>query len=150
MGRGTSRAVLRRGLVFGLRAGAIPAGAGAVLWVMVMTTRFLAGPGGSTLENPVSAVVVVLGSLVVGVLIGVVIGVVLACAPLRMVSSRPLRALVCFVLAGALAFGEMVVVGAADGGPALLLATLLAVPVVGAVAAARSQDIAAARIRPGG
>ncbi|MFJ9855764.1 hypothetical protein [Streptomyces sp. NPDC101150] len=150
MGKRKSRAVLRRGLMFGLRAGAIPSGAGAVLWVMVMATRLIAGPGGSTLEDPSLAAVAVLGSLAVGVLIGAVIGVVLAYAPLRLVSNGPLRALVCFVLAGTMAFGEVVVMAETDGGPATLLATLLAMPVVGAVTAARSHDIAAARIGPAG
>ncbi|MFE0189251.1 hypothetical protein [Streptomyces sp. NPDC059008] len=147
----TSRAVLRRGLAFGLRAGAIPAGAGALLWVLVMVTRCLNGPTGSTLEEPASAAVAVLGSLAVGASIGAVVGLVLAYAPLRLVASGPLRALVCCVLATALAFGEVVVMAVSSkGGYGPILLALLAMPVVGGVTAARSGHLAAARIRPEG
>ncbi|MGG7571316.1 hypothetical protein [Streptomyces sirii] len=148
---GKSRAVLRRGLVFGLRAGAIPAGACAVLWLVVMVTRYVNGPGGSTMEDPVLAAVAVLGSMAVGASIGAVVGLVLAYAPLRLVSSGPLRALVCFVLATALAFGEVVVMAvSSDGGYGPILLALLAMPFVGAVTAARSEHLAAARIGPAG
>ncbi len=148
---GESCAVLRRGLVFGLRAGAIPAGAGAFLWALAMVTRYLRGPGDSALEDPVRAAVAVLGSLAVGASIGAVIGLVLAYAPLRLVSRGPLRALVCFALATPLAFGEVVVMTvSSDGGPAPILVALLAMPVVGAVTAARSGHLAAARIGPAG
>ncbi|MFG3116769.1 hypothetical protein ACGF4C_20515 [Streptomyces sp. NPDC048197] len=148
---GTSRAVLRRGLVFGLRAGAIPAGVCAVLWVVTMVTWCLYGPGGSTLEDPALAAVAVLGSLAVGVLIGAAIGLVLAYAPLRLVASGPLRGLVCFLLGGTLSSGEVVVMTeATDGGYGPIFVALLAMPVVGAVAAARSRDIAATRIGAGG
>lgn len=148
---GESRAVLRRGLLFGLRAGAIPAGACAVLWAIIMVLRIDSGPSGSTLEDPVSAAIAVLGSLAVGALLGAVTGLILAYAPLRMVSCGPLRALVCFAVAGTLSFGEVAVMAVSSNGgygPAFL--ALLAMPVVGAVAAARSRDIAAARIGPAG
>ncbi|MFG2290266.1 hypothetical protein ACGFOU_29835 [Streptomyces sp. NPDC048595] len=148
---GKSRAVLRRVLTFGLRAGAIPAGACAALWVFVMVLRCLNGPGGSTMEDPVLAAVAVLGSMAVGASIGAVVGLVLAYAPLRLVSSGPSRALVCFVLATALAFGEVVVMAvSSDGGYGPILLALLAMPVVGAVTAARSGHLAAARIGPAG
>ncbi|MEU9500595.1 hypothetical protein [Streptomyces sp. NPDC048196] len=146
-----SRAVLRRGLVFGLRAGAIPSGVCAVLWAVTMVMRYLYGSGGSTLEDPALAAVAVLGSLAVGALIGAAIGLLLAYAPLRLVASGPLRALVCFVLGGTLSSGEVVVMTeATDGGYGPIFVALLAMPVVGAVAAARSRDIAAARIGAAG
>ncbi|MFF4286822.1 hypothetical protein ACFY0R_16080 [Streptomyces sp. NPDC001633] len=61
-----------------------------------------------------------MGSLAVGVLIGAAIGLALAYAPLRMIASGP------------------------------IFVALLAMPVVGAVAAARSRDLAAARIGAAG
>ncbi len=143
--------MLRRGLVFGLRAGAIPAGVCAVLWVVTTVTWYLYGPGGSTLEDPAPAAVAVLGSLAVGVLIGAAIGLVLAYAPLRLVASGPLRTLVCFLLGGTLSSGEVVVMTeASDSGYGPIFVALLAMPVVGAVAAARSRDLAAARIGAAG
>lgn len=142
-----SRAVVRRGLMFGVRAGAIPAGACAVLWLIIEAVRLTGGPGGSALEDPALAVLAVLGSLAVGVLIGAVTGLVLACAPLSLVSSGPLRALICFVLGGTLSFAEVVVMAvSSDGGYGPILLALLAMPVVGAVTAARSREIAAARL----
>ncbi|MGW8402201.1 hypothetical protein ACWGLP_37010, partial [Streptomyces lydicus] len=113
---GTSRAVLRRGLVFGLRAGAIPAAACAVLWALVRVTRWVDGPTDSTFEEPPRAALAVLGSLAVGAVIGAVTGLVLAYLPQRLLSSAPLRAMVCFAIGGTLAFGEVVVMAVSSRG----------------------------------
>ncbi|MFE2156997.1 hypothetical protein ACFW9M_04190 [Streptomyces lydicus] len=144
---GTSRAVLRRGLVFGLRAGAIPAVACAVLWAMVMVTRWVHGPTDSTLEDPPRAALAVLGSLAVGAVIGAVTGLVLAYVPQRLLASAPLRAMVCFAIGGTLSFGEVVVMAvSSSGGYGPVLLALAAMPVVGVVTAARGREIAAARL----
>ncbi|MFG2895183.1 hypothetical protein [Streptomyces sp. NPDC048248] len=142
-----SRAVVRRGLTFGVRAGAIPAGACAVLWGMIEAVRLANGPGGSTLEDPALAGLAVLGSLAAGVLVGAVTGLMLAWAPLSWISSGPLRTLICFVLGGTLSFTEVAVMAVSSkGGYGPIALALLAMPVVGAVTAARSREIAAARL----
>ncbi|MFI0786062.1 hypothetical protein ACH4Q6_10735 [Streptomyces lydicus] len=143
----TSRAVLRRGLVFGLRSGAIPAGACAVLWLMVAVTRWVHGPSGSTFEDPPRAALAVVGSLAVGAAIGAVTGAVLAYAPQRLLSSAPLRAVLCFAIGGTLSSGEVAVMAvSSDGGYGPILLALAAMPVVGVVTAARGREIAAARL----
>ncbi|WP_407555351.1 hypothetical protein QOM21_36290 [Streptomyces sp. Pv4-95] len=144
---GESRAVVLRGLTFGVRAGAIPAGACAVLWGTIEAARLAGGPGGSTLEDPALAALAVLGSLAAGVLVGAVTGLALACLPLSWVSSGPLRTLICFVLGGTLSFAEVAVMAVSSkGGYGPMLLALFAMPVVGAVTAARSREIAAARL----
>ncbi|WP_329594764.1 hypothetical protein OG298_38185 [Streptomyces sp. NBC_01005] len=143
----TSVAVMRRGLLFGLRAGAIPAGICAVLWAAIA----LSGePLDSSFEKPAAGLVAVLGSLAVGAAVGLVTGAVLAVAPPRMLGSAPARGLTCFVVGATLAAGEVVVMDvSSEGGYGPVVLAVLAMPVVGAVTAARSRSIAAARLGGG-
>lgn len=86
---GASGAVMHRGLLFGIRAGAIPAGICAVLWAVIALAGLFGGPVGSTFDKPVAGAVAVLGSLVVGAGLGLVTGVVLVVAPPRVLGSAP-------------------------------------------------------------
>ena len=139
--------MVRRGLTFGMRAGAIPAGANAALWGIIEAVQLVGGPGGSTLDDPALAALAVLGSLAAGILIGAVTGLVLAYAPLTWISYAPLRALICFLLGGTLSFAEVPVMAiSSDGGYGPILLALFAMPFVGAVTAARSREIAATRL----
>ncbi|WP_326763945.1 hypothetical protein OG978_04630 [Streptomyces sp. NBC_01591] len=144
---GASGAVVRRGLLFGIRAGAIPAGICAVLWAVIALAGLFGGPVGSTFEKPVAGSVAVLGSLAVGALLGLVTGVVLAFVPPRVLASAPLRGLTCFVVGTTLSAGEVVVMDvSSEGGYGPVILAVLAMPVVGAVTAARSRSIAAVRL----
>ncbi|MFD7493864.1 hypothetical protein ACFV8T_15855 [Streptomyces sp. NPDC059832] len=144
---GASGAVVRRGLLFGIRAGAVPAGMCAVLWAVIALAGLFGGPVGSTFDKPAAGSVAVLGSLAVGAGLGLVTGVVLAVAPSRVLASAPLRGLACFVLGTTLSVGEVVVMDvSSEGGFGPVVLAVLAMPVVGAVTAARSRSIAAARL----
>ncbi|MET9660731.1 hypothetical protein [Streptomyces sp. NPDC006510] len=144
---GASGAVVRRGLLFGIRAGAVPAGICAALWAVIALAGLFGGPQGSTFDRPVAGLVAVLGSLAVGATLGLVTGVVLAVVPRRMLGSAPLRGLTCFVVGTALSAGEVVVMDvSSEGGYGPVILAVLAMPVVGAVTAARSRSIAAERL----
>ncbi|WP_371096485.1 hypothetical protein [Streptomyces sanglieri] len=146
----TSVAVMRRGLLFGLRAGAIPAGICAVLWAAIALSGLSGEPLDSSFEKPAAGLVAVLGSLAVGAAVGLVTGAVLAVAPPRMLGSAPARGLTCFVVGATLAAGEVVVMDvSSEGGYGPVVLAVLAMPVVGAVTAARSRSIAAARLGGG-
>ncbi|MFG2626868.1 hypothetical protein [Streptomyces sp. NPDC048473] len=120
----------------------------ATLWAVVGLARLIQGPVGSTFEKPVLASVAVLGSLAVGAVLGVATGGVLAVAPQRLVASTPVRGLACFVLGTTLSAGEVVVMAvSSDGGYGPIGLAVSAMPAVGAVTAARSRSIAAARLR---
>ncbi|MET8743452.1 hypothetical protein [Streptomyces sp. NPDC004728] len=143
-------AVMCRGLLFGVRAGAIPAGICAVLWAAIALAGLSGEPLESTFEKPVAGLVAVLGSLAVGAALGLVTGAVLAVAPSRMLGSALVRGLVCFVVGTASAAGEVVVMDvSSEGGYGPVIVAVLAMPVVGAVTAARSRSIAAPRLGGG-
>ncbi|MFF3785353.1 hypothetical protein [Streptomyces sp. NPDC001933] len=145
-----SGAVMRRGLLFGIRAGAIPAGICAVLWAAIALAGLSGEPLDSTFEKPVAGLVAVLGSLAVGAALGLVTGAVLAAAPSRLLGSALVRGLVCFVVGTASAAGEVVVMDvSSEGGYGPVIVAVLAMPVVGAVTAARSRPIAAPRLGGG-
>ncbi|MFB7213602.1 hypothetical protein [Streptomyces sp. NPDC056255] len=145
-----SGAVICRGLLFGIRAGAIPAGICAVLWAAIALAGLSGEPLESTFEKPVAGLVAVLGSLAVGAALGLVTGAVLALAPSRMLGSALVRGLACFVLGTASAAGEVVVMDvSSEGGYGPVIVAVLAMPVVGAVTAARSRSIAAPRLGGG-
>ncbi|MFD0341096.1 hypothetical protein ACFVH0_20840 [Streptomyces sp. NPDC127117] len=145
-----SFAVMRRGLLFGLRAGAIPAGICAVLWAAIALSGLSGQPLESTFEKPAAGLVAVLGSLAVGAAVGLVTGAVLAVAPPRMLGSALARGLSCFVVGTTLSAGEVVVMDvSSEGGYGPVVLAVLAMPVVGAVTAARSRSIAAARLGGG-
>ncbi|MGW2086764.1 hypothetical protein [Streptomyces sp. NPDC001880] len=146
---GASGAVVRRGLLFGIRAGAIPAGICAVLWAVIALAGLFGGPVGSSFDKPLAGAVAVLGSLAVGAGLGLVTGVVLALVPPCVLGSALLRGLTCFVVGATLSAGEVVVMDvSSEGGYGEIFVALLAMPVVGAVTAARSRSIAAARLGP--
>ncbi|MFF8420925.1 hypothetical protein [Streptomyces sp. NPDC015680] len=146
----TSVAVMRRGLLFGLRAGAVPAGICAVLWAAIALSGLSGEPLDSSFEKPAAGLVAVLGSLAVGAAVGLVTGAVLAVAPPRMLGSAPARGLTCFVVGATLSAGEVVVMDvSSEGGYGPVVLAVLAMPVVGAVTAARSRSIAAARLGGG-
>ncbi|MEL5956898.1 hypothetical protein AADR41_19345 [Streptomyces sp. CLV115] len=146
----TSIAVMRRGLLFGLRAGAIPGGICAVLWAAIALSGLSGEPLESTFEKPVAGLVAVLGSLAVGAAVGLVTGAVLAVAPPRMLGSAAARGLSCFVVGTTLSAGEVAVMDvSSQGGYGPVVLAVLAMPVVGAVTAARSRAIAAARLGGG-
>ncbi|MFE6494333.1 hypothetical protein [Streptomyces sp. NPDC057748] len=148
--RRASGAVMCRGLLFGVRAGAIPAGICAVLWAAIALAGLSGEPLDSTFEKPAAGLVAVLGSLAVGAALGLVTGAVLAVAPSRMLGSALVRGLVCFVVGTASAAGEVVVMDvSSEGGYGPVIVAVLATPVVGAVTAARSRSIAAPRLGGG-
>ncbi|MEU2671717.1 hypothetical protein ABZ622_23190 [Streptomyces sp. NPDC007164] len=145
-----SVAVMRRGLLFGLRAGAIPAGICTVLWAAIALSGLSGEPLESSFEKPSAGLVAVLGSLAVGAAVGLVTGAVLTVAPPRVLGSAPARGLTCFVVGAALSAGEVVVMDVSSrGGYGPVVLAVLAMPVVGAVTAARSRSIAAARLGGG-
>ncbi|WP_405708950.1 MULTISPECIES: hypothetical protein [unclassified Streptomyces] len=147
---GAAGAVMLRGLLFGIRAGAIPAGICAVLWAATALAGLTGEPLDSTFEKPVAGLVAMLGSLAVGAALGLATGAVLAVAPSRMLGSALVRGPACFLVGTTLATGEVVVMDvSSEGGYGPVIVAVLAMPVVGAVTAARSRSIAAARLGGG-
>jgi hypothetical protein len=134
-------AVVRRGVRLGIRIGSTAAAVfgslafvGAVMWLG-------AGPH-DALESLVKGVVVVGGSLGVGVLLGAATGAALALSPERLTARAALRGMLAGCVAGTTYLGETIVVAIAfDGGYGPVFLTLLSTPVVGAVAAVHSGDV---------
>lgn len=132
-----------RGFRFGTRVGMVPALIWAGLCFGGAAAWLVRGSWHDALAVFGPGLVAVVGSLGVGSLLGVVMGAVLAIAPEWLVSRGLLRGLLAAFLGGVLFLGEVVVIAVAtDVGYGPVLLTLLAVPVVAAVAAAHSGDIA--------
>ncbi|MGW1093959.1 hypothetical protein ACWD4L_49470 [Streptomyces sp. NPDC002596] len=107
---------------------------GAVMWLRTGLHDALTGL--------MRGIVVVVGSLGVGVLLGAVTGVALALSPEWLAARAPLRGLLAGYVAGTMYLGETIVVAvASDGGYGPMLLTLLSTLVVGAVAAVHSGDV---------
>ncbi|MGW4564114.1 hypothetical protein ACWEN3_17430 [Streptomyces sp. NPDC004561] len=88
----------------------------------------------------VSGLILVGGSLIAGAVLGLLLGAALALAPDWLTSHGLLRRLLAGFVAGTLFLGEAVV--SVEGGILPVLLVIACTPVVGAVAAACSGDIA--------
>ncbi|MFD8547658.1 hypothetical protein [Streptomyces sp. NPDC059649] len=135
---------LRRGLRYGLRVGVFHAVPFAVLSGMVGVGALFSPPEAAEFAAGLwRAVVAVGGSLAVGALLGVVTGGLLLVVPRWLRTSAVLRGLLTAVAGGTVYLGEVVVITeATDGGYAPIALVLLMVPVIAAVTAAHSGDIA--------
>ncbi|MER6997561.1 hypothetical protein [Streptomyces sp. NPDC000410] len=111
------------------------------VWIIAAAMWLSLGHRG-VVEGLLRGVTAVGGSMAVGVLLGAVTGGALALSPEWLAARAPLRGLLAGAVASAVFLGEAVVVAAATGaGYAPVLLTLLAAPVVGAVAAVHSGDV---------
>ncbi|MFB7373741.1 hypothetical protein ACFC0D_28250 [Streptomyces sp. NPDC056222] len=134
--------VVRRGVRLGVRIAVGPAGFFGVLWLVHAIAWLFTGMRGDALMGILRGVVAVGGTMAVGVLLGAATGGALALAPDRLTARAPLRGLLAGAVASALFLPEAVVVAfATDLGYLPTLLTLLATPIVGAVAAAHSGDL---------
>lgn len=137
------RDVVLRGVRFGMRVGSVPAMIWGGVWAGGVVAGLVRWPWHGVLAMVGKGLIAVLGSLGVGLLLGLVVGAVLALVPTWLVSRVFLRGLLAAFLGGVLFLGEVLVIGVAtDGGYGPMLLALLAVPVVAAIAAVHSGDIA--------
>ncbi|MFD9032905.1 hypothetical protein ACFVZW_17400 [Streptomyces sp. NPDC059567] len=119
-----------------------PAGFFGLIWLVYAIAWLFTGMRGDALAGILRGVVAVGGTLAVGVLLGAATGGALASAPDRLTARAPLRGLLAGAVAGTLFLPETLVVAfATDVGYLPTLLTVLATPVVGAVAAAHSGDV---------
>ncbi|MEU5015383.1 hypothetical protein AB0G35_35035 [Streptomyces sp. NPDC021749] len=135
---------LRRGLRFGLRVGVFHAVPFAVLSGMAGISAFFSPPEPTEFAAGLWRVLAAVGgSLAVGALLGLVTGGLLLVVPRWLRTSTVLRGLLTALAGGTVYLGEVVVVTeATDGGYAPIALILLMVPVIAAVTAAHSGDIA--------
>ncbi|MGW0734195.1 hypothetical protein [Streptomyces sp. NPDC002851] len=135
-------AVVRRGTRLGVRIALVPAIIfGSVGLVAVVMWTF-GGAYDDALAGLTVGVGGVGGSLAGGVLLGAVTGAVLALSPEWLAARAVLRGLVGGSAASAVFLAELLALASVvDVGPGLMILVLLAVPVVGAVAAAHSGDV---------
>jgi hypothetical protein len=135
--------VIKRGLRFGLVVGLVCALGWGALCLVGFAVGLVAGRWHDVLVDLVAGLGLVGGSLAVGALLGLMLGAALALAPGWLARCRPLRGILGGLVAGTLFLGEVIVIAvASDVGPLPTLLTMAAAPVVGAVAAVHSGDIA--------
>ncbi|MEU9866013.1 hypothetical protein AB0D99_34620 [Streptomyces sp. NPDC047971] len=119
-----------------------PAGFFGLIWLAHALAWLVTGMRGDAFAGILRGVVAVGGTLSVGVLLGAATGAALAVAPEWLTARAPLRGLLAGAVGGALFLPETLVVAfATDVGYLPTLLTVLATPVVGAVAAAHSGDV---------
>ncbi|MBC2869519.1 hypothetical protein [Streptomyces mexicanus] len=134
------RGVVMRGLRFGLVVGGGCALGWGAVWTASVTVAAVLGQWHGVPLALVSEVILVGGSLFEGVVLGLLLGATLAVAPDWLTSRGLLRRLLAGLVAGTLFLGEVLV--SMEGGILPVLSMILCIPVVGAVAAACSGDIA--------
>ncbi|MGW4273034.1 hypothetical protein ACWEGQ_11870 [Streptomyces seoulensis] len=134
------RGVVMRGLRFGLVVGGVCALGWGAVWTAGVMVAVVLGHWHDVPSALVSEVILVGGSLFAGVVLGLLLGAMLALAPDWLTSRGLLRRLLVGLVAGTLFLGEVLV--STEGGILPVLSMLLCIPVVGAVAAACSGDIA--------
>ncbi|MFE5487396.1 hypothetical protein [Streptomyces sp. NPDC056527] len=134
--------MIHRGIRLGVRIAVGPAGFFGLLWLVYAVAWLFTGMRGDAFAGILRGVVAVGGTMTVGVLLGATTGAALALAPDRLTARAPLRGLLAGAVASALFLPETLVVAFATGfGFLPTLLTVLATPIVGAVAAAHSGDV---------
>ncbi|MFE9612911.1 hypothetical protein [Streptomyces sp. NPDC006012] len=134
------RGVVMRGLRFGLVVGWVCALGWGAVWTAGVMAALMLGHWHDVPSTLVSGVILVGGSQFVGAVLGLLLGATLTVAPGWLTSHWLLRGLLAGVVAGTLFLGEVVV--SMEGGILPMLLMIVGIPVVGAVAAACSGDIA--------
>jgi hypothetical protein len=129
-----------RGLRFGLVVGCVCALGWGAVWTAGVIVALVLGHWHEVPTTLVSGVILVGGSLFAGSVLGLLLGATMAVAPGWLTSRGLLRGLLAGVVAGMLFLGEVAV--SVEGGILPMLLMIAGMPVVGAVAAACSGDIA--------
>lgn len=132
--------VVMRGLRFGLIVGGVCAVGWGALWTAGVMVAAVLGRWRGVPSALVAEAILVSGSLIAGAMLGLLLGVALALAPGWLISHGLLRRLLAGVVAGMLFLGEVVV--GVEGGILPALVMIVCIPLVGAVAAVCSGDIA--------